>query len=77
MLPARTATFPPVRGPRVKCPMLAVPRSHTGDDAVAGFPCLVCAAMLAILRHMRRGPLRARPQIILLKPLTWITVETN
>jgi hypothetical protein len=58
-------------------PNAACPPIPHGDDAVAAIPCLVCAAMLAILRHMRRGSLRARLQIILLKPLTWITVETN
>ena len=42
---------------------------------------LVCAAMLANLRHINRCTLLsawpARPQIILLKPLTGMTVETN
>ena len=41
---------------------------------------LVCAAMLANLRHVNRCTLRrwpARPQIIFLKPLTGMTVETN
>jgi hypothetical protein len=39
--------------------------------------CLVCAAMLANLRHIKRCRFPARPQIILLKPLTEMTVETN